>query len=190
MSELESLPPELEELADEIGDFICYWGFKKIHGRLWTHIYLANQPLDAGLLMRRLKVSKALISLSLNDLLKYEVIHENGKSPRGTQTYVANPNVLDVILNVLRRRERKMLTKAETSHKMLLSLNQDKLHRANLHRPRVESIGRMIHQAQNSLASLLELVNLDLTPWDEINEGKSQKGSAKSTPTLEKKSRQ
>lgn len=125
MSELEVFPPELEELASEVGEFICYWGFKKIHGRIWTHIYLAEQALDAGQLMQRLKVSKALISLSLNDLLKYDVILEAGKSSRGTQTYLPNPDVLDVILNVLRRRERKMLTKAETSHKMLSSLSEE-----------------------------------------------------------------
>lgn len=177
MSELEVLPPELEELANEVGDFICYWGFKKIHGRLWTHIYLAKNPLDAGQLMQRLKCSKALISLSLNDLLKYDVIIENGKSPRGTQTYVANPDVLDVILNVLRRRERKMLTKAETSHKMLSSLSQENMGRANLLQDRVESMGRMIGQAQNALASLLELATLDLKTWEEINEGKAEKKS-------------
>src|SRR5665213_2913352 len=157
MSETEVLPPELEELANEVGDFICYWGFKRIHGRLWTHIYLAKNPLDAGNLMQRLKVSKALISLSLNDLLKFDVILENGKSNRGTQTYVANPEVLDVILNVLRRRERKMLSKAETSHKMLSSLGPENLIRANCHGERVESLGRMISQAQNALSSLLEL---------------------------------
>ena len=179
MSELEVLPPELEELANEVGDFICYWGFKKIHGRLWTHIYLAKTPLDAGLLMQRLKVSKALISLSLNDLLKYDVILEHGKSARGTQVYVANPDVLDVILNVLRRRERKMLTKAETSHKMLLSLNLENLGRANLLPERVESMGRMIDQAQNALASILELATLDLKTWEEINEGKNKANERK-----------
>lgn len=173
MSELEVLPPELEELAGEVGDFICYWGFKKIHGRLWTHVYLSKTPLDAGQLMQRLKVSKALISLSLNDLLKYDVILENGKSERGTQTYVANPDVLDVILNVLRRRERKMLAQAETSYRMLTSLNVEKLQRADLHRERIDSLGRMIDQAQNALNSLLELATLDLKEWEEINEAKS-----------------
>lgn len=172
MSELEVLPPELEELANEVGDFICYWGFKRIHGRLWTHIYLAKSPLDAGNLMQRLKVSKALISLSLNDLLKYDVILENGKSERGTQTYVANPDVLDVILNVLRRREKKMLTKAETSHKMLCSLSDESLNRANCHSERIQSLGRMITQAQDALTSLLELATLDLAHWENINEGK------------------
>src|SRR5882757_8160603 len=153
MSDLEVLPPELEELANEVGDFICYWGFKRIHGRLWTHIYLAKSPLDAGNLMQRLKVSKALISLSLNDLLKYDVILENGKSSRGTQTYIANPDVLDVVLNVLRRRERKMRAKAETSFRMLTSLNGEKLERANLENCRLDSMGRMITQAQNALNS-------------------------------------
>lgn len=170
MSELEVFPPELEELANEVGEFICYWGFKKIHGRIWTHIYLAEHALDAGQLMQRLKVSKALISLSLNDLLKYDVILEAGKSSRGTQTYLPNPDVLDVILNVLRRRERKMLTKAETSHKMLCSLSEESQRRARLHKDRVVALGKMIHQAQNALSSLLELATVDLANWDELNE--------------------
>lgn len=174
MSEQEVFPPELEELANEVGEFICYWGFKKIHGRIWTHIYLSDHPLDAGQLMQRLRVSKALISLSLNDLLKYDVILESGKSARGTQTYVANPDVLDVILNVLRRRERKMLTKAETSHRMLTSLNGDATSRAKLHPERILALGRMIHQAQNALSSLLELATVDLTNWEEINESKKR----------------
>lgn len=170
MSETVVIPPELEDLANEVGDFICYWGFKKIHGKIWTHIFLSAQPIDAGQLMQRLGVSKALISLSLNDLLRYDVILESGKSARGTQTYVANPDVLDVILNVLRRRERKMLAKAETSHKMLGSLSSESLNRAQLSPDRIQAIGVMISQAQNALLSLLELSTVDLKGWEEINE--------------------
>lgn len=169
MHEQTNVPPELEDLANEVGDFICYWGFKKIHGRLWTHIYLSNDPLDAGQLMQRLRVSKALISLSLNDLLRFDVIHESGKSSRGTQTYVANPDVVEVILNVLRRRERKMLAKAETSHRMLISLSPDRKASAGLHGDRMQALGRMIHQAQNALSSLLELATLDLANWEDIS---------------------
>lgn len=172
MSEHDASLPELEELAAEVGDFICYWGFKKIHGRIWTHIYLAREPLDAGLLMRRLKVSKALISLSLNDLLKFNVIQEHGKSARGTQTYTANPDVMDVILTVLRRRERKMLSKAETGHKMLASLKPEVLEQANIQSERLAAMGTMIHQAQNALTSLLELATLDMQSWGEMNETK------------------
>ena len=164
------LPPELEDLANEIGDFICFWGFKKVHGRLWTHIFLAKDALDAGQLMQRLKVSKALISLSINDLLRYEVILESAKSARGTQTYVANPNVLDVILNVLRRREKKMLARAESSHKMLASLNADGLSGAQISTFRLAAMGSMIQQAQDTFNCLLELSNVDFNVWSALNE--------------------
>lgn len=164
-----TVPPELEDLANEIGDFICFWGFKKIHGRIWTHLFLSNDALDAGQLMTRLKVSKALISLSLNDLLRFEVIQESHKSARGTQTYVPNPNVLDVILNVLRRRERKMLARAESSHKMLASVANDNLVGAQISLERVKALGVMIHQAQEAFNGLLELTTVDFQSWSKLN---------------------
>ncbi len=170
MSEHAIVLPELEELANEIGDFICYWGFKKIHGRLWTHLYLSEEGLDAGQLMQRLKVSKALISLSINDLLRNNVILESKKSARGTQTYVANPNVLDVILNILRRREKKMLARTESSFKMVSSLSRDTLLRASIYPARLDSLGNMIYQAQNTLNALLELSVVDFQSWAPVNE--------------------
>jgi DNA-binding transcriptional regulator GbsR (MarR family) len=163
------VPPELEDLANEIGDFICFWGFKKVHGRIWTHLFLSSEALDASQLMARLRVSKALISLSLNDLLRYEVIVESQKSARGTQTYIANPNVLDVILNVLRRRERKMLARAESSHKMLASAPGDNLAGAQVSMDRLAALGAMIYQAQSAFNGLLELTNVDFKDWNELN---------------------
>lgn len=161
--------PELEELAMEIGKFIRYWGFKKIHGRIWTHLYLSDKPLDAGTLMSRLKVSKALMSLSLNDLLKYRVILDAGKSARGTHTYVANPQVLEVILNVLHRREKKMLAHIEMAHRMLKSTTSPSKTQADINEGRLENLGAMIHEAQNTLNSILELGNLDMRTWMQIN---------------------
>lgn len=165
------VPPELENLANEVGDFICFWGFKKVHGRLWTHLFLANEALDAGQLMHRLKVSKALISLSLNDLLRFEVILESGKSARGTQTYVANPNVLDVIMNVLRRREKKMLARAEETQKMLAQSAPENLAAAQVSTCRLGSLGAMIQQAQVAFDGLLELTSVDFNNWAQLNEG-------------------
>lgn len=161
MHDYEALTPELEDLANEIGNFILYWGFKKIHGRLWTLLYLSDQALDAGQLIRRLQVSKALVSITLSDLLHYGVILESGKSSRGTQTYIANPNVLDTILKVLRERERKMIANAQTSHQLLATLPSEIKERAALNGERVEALGRMIRQAQNALSSLLELTTFD-----------------------------
>lgn len=99
---------------------------------------------------------------------------EAGKSSRGTQVYISNPDVLDVILNVLRRRERKMLAQADSSYQMLSKLNPESLQRANVNPDRVTAMGRMIDQAQTALNSLLELSTLDLKHWEDINESKAE----------------
>ena len=33
------------EVCDSIGDFIEYWGFKAIHGRVWALLALSTDPL-------------------------------------------------------------------------------------------------------------------------------------------------
>lgn len=169
-----NLPPEMDDLANEIGDIICYWGFKKIHGRLWTHVYLSEEPLDAGQLMQRLKVSKALISLSINDLLRQEVIIESAKSARGTQTYIANPKVLDVIQNVLRRREQKMLSRTEACCKTLSEMAPENLKNAQLEPLRVQSLSAMIGQATAALDALMNLQSVDFQSWSILNDGKTR----------------
>ncbi len=168
MSGQNVLPHELEELANEVGEFICYWGFKKVHGRLWTHVYLAKEPLDAGQLMQRLRVSKALVSLSINDLLRFEVIVEAGKSVRGTQTYVANPNLIDVIFNVLRRRERKMLARTESAFNLLAGISEDTLNQTKICSTRLRDLGNVIQEAQGVFNAFLNLGAVDFSNWSEL----------------------
>ncbi len=59
--------------------------------------------------MKRLGVSKALVSFSIADLLEYRVIEQVSKGPRRTVYFQANPNLTDVIFNVLHNREKKIL---------------------------------------------------------------------------------
>lgn len=174
MSEQVSGLSELDEFANEVGKFICYWGYKKIHGRVWTYIYLSSQPVDAGYLMQRLKVSKALISLTLNDLLNHNVIKDAGKSARGTQTYVANPDILSIILEILKQRERRMLAQAENSHKLLSALSEDNIENLGLRTDRLAAVGRLIDHAQDTLTSMLELTSVDLKGWKNLSDRDEQ----------------
>lgn len=173
MKDLSCCPSQLESLAKEVGKFIQYWGFKTIHGRIWTHIYLSNEPLDAGTLMRRLQVSKALMSLSLNDLLEYNVIQEAGKSTKGTQTYVANPNVLDVIFSVLSRREQAMLKQIELAGQELGGMLSEALAESSICSNRLQAFRTMVQQAQGALTGILALGTLNMKPWEIFNERKS-----------------
>ncbi|MFQ5770977.1 MAG: hypothetical protein ACE5HX_10610, partial [bacterium] len=57
-----------QRLAESVGEFIKYWGFKEIHGRIWVHIYLSQAPITAKDLTEKLGVTKGLISMMLSEL--------------------------------------------------------------------------------------------------------------------------
>ena len=157
----------LPELADQIGGFIEYWGFKRIHGRIWTYLFVSQQPLDAAALIRQLEVSKALISISIKDLLEYDVIREVGKSSSGTQLYEANQNVTEVILGVLRQRERRMLGRIQTAFNEANDAASD----LPVSEKRMEALGSMIQMAITALDSLMSLHAIDpkfLSKFDHI----------------------
>jgi len=144
-------PPEVLELAKIIGGFIQHWGFKSVHGQIWTLIFLSKEPLNSTLLTKRLSVSKALISLAVKDLLHYEVIEVVEK--RNKEIYFrSNPDIFGVIRKVLEKREKVMLEKAEQCVK---DLEQKKLPENSnflIDESRVHEIGQMIEMAQSSLA--------------------------------------
>lgn len=108
----------LIKLSRTIGDFIRYWGFRRIHGQIWTQIFLSQKPLSGAELTRSLNVSKALVSPALKELLKHKLIFEQ-KLDAKTKTYTANPNVLGVIRHVLETREAALIKKAEKNFKDL-----------------------------------------------------------------------
>jgi DNA-binding transcriptional regulator GbsR (MarR family) len=149
-------PHELNELAEHIGSVIQYWGFKTIHGKIWAHLYTSSEPLDAGSLMKRLGVSKALISMSLKELLKYKVVQMAGRSAEGTQQYEANPEVFNAIIHVLKTREKKMLEKVATGFQALHALNQEERARWHLSSERIDSLRSLIHLGKATLDGFLE----------------------------------
>jgi HTH-type transcriptional regulator, glycine betaine synthesis regulator len=156
-----SLPPEWEELAEQVGHFIEYWGFRAVLGKIWCHLFLSKDPLDASELISRLQVSKALMSISLKELLDYKVIEVFGKSERGTTLYSPNPELTDVILNVLRRREKKMLSQIGAAQQVLRDLPDQEKQEANIDSARLEHLGEMIRSAQAILGALVNLGTYD-----------------------------
>jgi DNA-binding transcriptional regulator GbsR (MarR family) len=161
--------PEVRDFADQVGEFIQYWGFKKVHGRIWTHLFLSKTPLDAAEIMKRLSISKALVSMSLSDLLAYDVVEEMGKSTRGTLTYAANADVLSVILNVIRQRERRMFSRIVAAHKLLDSVSATEQKTAGIDRERLEAMGGLINLGYEALETFLSRFRFDLSGVKKIN---------------------
>ncbi len=152
----EKCPPELIRLEKTVGGFMEYWGFKRIHGRIWTHLFTSSVPLDSIALMERLKVSKGLMSLAIRDLLEYQVIQPAHVGKHGTTFYVANPDLVSVITNVLKTRETKMLQEARQAGDAIKKLGVEKLKSHSLDPARVQNVIDLTSSAQLILSTFLE----------------------------------
>ena len=156
-----TVPKEVELLADQVGSFIQYWGFKKIHGQIWAHVWLAKTPIDATTLVRRLQVSKALVSLAIKDLIHYDVIRILGQGDRRKLLLIPNEDTHTVISNVLRQRETQMLNEISKSQEALSSLDPESQAKIDLHIERLEQMKVMTQMAQFALSALIKS-NLDI----------------------------
>ena len=155
--------PELMQTAQLIGDFIEYWGFKKVHGRIWVHLFLSKTPLNSRQLVQLLKVSSALVCNSLAELLQYEVILEAGKARNGVLLYTANPNVGRVVAGVLRSRESLLLKKIQTSFKSMSK--KIKSAPIDVDLQRVELLGKWIQVAKLYLELGIGFVGTESDPF-------------------------
>lgn len=161
-----TVPNEINVLADQIGDFIQYWGFRKIEGKLWSYIFLSDRPLNAEDLLERTGISKAMLSLSLGELLKYDVIRKAYPDKERGQAYISNPNVMEVISNVLRTRERQLLGRVFSS---FLCAKESLTNREKaISHERLEFLGQMIQAATGLLDSMLTMQALDMLPFENI----------------------
>lgn len=155
------LNPLVEDVAENVGSFIEYWGFKKVHGKIWALIFLAEKPVDANYLIKNLNISKALVSMSIKDLLDYKVILPC-KEKMSTLHYVANPNIVDVIADVLMQREAKMLLKVRSSCELLQRAPKSKIEN-HVSQERLDDLQKMTKLADSVLTSALAFKSIDLS---------------------------
>ncbi len=148
--------PQISDLANQIGSFLQYWGFKRVHGRIWTVLYLSKNDLDAAALRHRLKISKALVSLSMRDLLRYGVVQEVGKSRRGTTLYRATNDVRHAVVKVLQEREYEMISKISNAHKECERIDTTNLNRLDIDGDRLKSLSEMIGLASSLIQGVLD----------------------------------
>lgn len=156
------LPTEVQNLADLVGQFIQYWGFKKIHGEIWAHIWLAKTPIDATTLVKRLGVSKALVSLAIKDLIQYDVIKTFSEGDRRKILLIPNKDVHAIIINVLKSRESKLIEQILESQNQLEKCSEDKIKSGDIDLQQLESMKAMTVMAQIALDTLISN-NLEIT---------------------------
>ena len=115
----EKIEEKKKRLADSVGDFIRYWGFKEVHGRIWVHIYLSENPITAKELTKKLGVTKGLVSTALAELIAYQVVEKVNVGDARSPGYQSNTDLVQVINNILRNRELKLTTKIKEDSEAL-----------------------------------------------------------------------
>ncbi|MBY0316514.1 MAG: hypothetical protein K2Q26_13405 [Bdellovibrionales bacterium] len=147
----------LKNLSLSIGDFIRYWGFRRVHGAIWAQLYLSKEPLSCTDLVSRLDFSKALISPALDELLHLKLIEEAPAPNDKTKVYRAVENFDGVIRHVLKTREAKMLQQITQN---LNSLQQSAATSDRIDGARLESLSQMIGSANLMLNLLISQKDL------------------------------
>jgi len=124
--------------CEAVGAFIEYWGFKSIHGRVWTLLALRAQPMAQSEIASTLGVSRSLISGAVSELVRHGLVRATGDHRNAP--YEAVMDFWPTIADVLRGREWMLLERA----RMALEGAIDEVERsAELGEPVVWDAGRM-----------------------------------------------
>ena len=105
-------PPEpaLRDAQDEVADVFAeiaeFWGFTRTQGRIYGLIFMSPVALDQATVRDRLGISAGSASMTLHSLVDWGVLHQQGR------VYVAETNLFQLVIHVMRRRERQKVEDA------------------------------------------------------------------------------
>jgi DNA-binding transcriptional regulator GbsR (MarR family) len=100
-------------VCEATGEFIAWWGFKSIHGRIWALLALSRDPVSQAEISRTLGVSRALVSGAIAELLEFGLVRP--RSDNRLAPYEAVMDIWPVIADVMRRREWMLVERARVS---------------------------------------------------------------------------
>ena len=102
----------LHEVADAVGALMEFWGFKRVMGRVWTHLYLLDEPLTAAELCERLEISTGAASMTLAELERWGVVRRSRKPGDRREYFEAETDIWKMVSRVLRERELQQIEMA------------------------------------------------------------------------------
>ena len=146
------------EVCEAIGDFIEYWGFKAVQGRIWTLLALHRRPLSQVEVAELLGISRSLVSMSMSVLADYGLV--NSTSEHRNAPYSANIDVWPIISNILRKREWMLVEQARVALEAALDeidLESSRGHEGPWSIERLRLLLRMTEMAQGLLKVLISL---------------------------------
>jgi DNA-binding transcriptional regulator GbsR (MarR family) len=103
----------IRQVCDAVGEFIAYWGFKGILGRVWALCALHRTPLSQIEIADFFQVSRSLVSGAVAELVEHGLLRAT--SDHRNAPYEAVMDVWPTISDVLREREWMLLEQARVA---------------------------------------------------------------------------
>lgn len=117
---VDAYPASLLGAAEAMGELMEFWGFKRIHGALWTVLYLEPEPLTQQQLMARTGYSKGAVSMALSELADWHVVRITRPLKGRGRYYEAETDLGGMVRNVLKQREKGLLETAKDRFELAL----------------------------------------------------------------------
>jgi DNA-binding transcriptional regulator GbsR (MarR family) len=145
--------------SDAIGRLMVLWGFKRNMGRVWTLLYLSDEPLTAHVLRERLQLSAGAISMTLSELARWGVVRKVFRQGDRHDYFEAESSLWKMISRVLREREKAEVVLAIEALEDALAALARREEDADSARVRVQS---------ERIQQLLELARLGRSMLDAV----------------------
>ncbi|MDB4977304.1 MAG: transcriptional regulator, family [Myxococcaceae bacterium] len=164
--------PSEQLLSDAIGRLMEFWGFKRHMGRIWTVLYLSDEPLGATELRDKLQLSAGSVSMAMTDLLRWGVVKKLWVHGQRRDYFVAESNLWKMVSRVFRERELVEIHEAIAAMEGALTTLETKLTsknpavraRAETQVARIERLLELAKLGRRLIESLLDTARLDAVP--------------------------
>jgi DNA-binding transcriptional regulator GbsR (MarR family) len=153
-------------VSDAIGRLMVLWGFKRNMGRVWTLLYLSDEPIAAHVLRQRLQLSAGAVSMTLSELARWGVVRKVWRQGDRHDYFEAESSLWKMISRVLRERElAEVVSAIEAFEDALAALKrrQDSESGPRLHtqRARIEQLLELARLGRSTLDALIDSARLD-----------------------------
>jgi DNA-binding transcriptional regulator GbsR (MarR family) len=188
---LEKIPPKNLQTQDEgllfaqgnqeaihltcqaIGQIIEGWGFKKIMGVIWAFLYLCPEPATTKDICTNLKISPALASITLQDLLRWGVVNKTTSIGKRLDYYTAEHDIWKMIRKVFREREKMAIEQTKNKlEEAIKSLNNELNTRMDIksrrtsqfQKLRLEDLIKASQTAEQIMDGFINLGSMNIAP--------------------------
>lgn len=151
----DALTRRVLEVCENTGIFIEWWGFRAIHGRVWTLLALTGRPLSQVDIAALLDVSRSLVHGAVQELEEWGLVQREGDHRRAPISAVVE--VWPIITQILRTREWMMIERVRLSLEAALQEADAHARRTGQSPFSIERL-RELHQLTDMAQSFLKVI--------------------------------